>query len=76
MPLVGKEIRMKEIRLPSSIADNEGRPTSHFTLHYYFEVCQGGDRQYSQLYSEDIVTGSADETDQAVNRVEDPTRQA
>ena len=76
MPLVGKEIRMKEIRLPSSISDSEGRSTGHFTLHYYFEICQSGDRHYSQLYSEDILTGPTDETDEAVNRVEDPTRQA
>lgn len=57
MPLVGTSIRMKELRLPSSISDSQGCPCSRYTLHYYFEVCQGGDRQYSPLYSEEVVSG-------------------
>src|SRR5262245_23971916 len=57
MPLVGKSIRMKELRLPLFISDGQGQPCNHYTLHYYFEVCRGGDRQYSPLYSEPIVTG-------------------
>ena len=57
MPLVGGSIRMKELRLPPSVSDSQGRPCRHYTLHYYFEVCQGGDRQYSPLYSEEVVTG-------------------
>jgi len=57
MPLVGRSIRMKELRLPSSVSDSQGRLCGHYTLHYYFEVCQGGDRQYSPLYSEAVVTG-------------------
>jgi len=60
MPLVGRSIRMKELRLPLSISDAEGQPCSHYSLHYYFEVCQGGDRQYSPLYSEEVVTDSGD----------------
>jgi hypothetical protein len=60
MPLVGESIRMKELRLPLSISDSQGRPCSRYTLHYYFEVCQGGDRQYSPLYSEEVVTGPTD----------------
>lgn len=57
MPLVGSSVRMKELRLPLCVADSQGRPSSRYALHYYFEVCQGGDRQYSQLYSEEVVTG-------------------
>jgi len=58
MPLVGKSIRMKELRLPLSVAGSQGQPSNRYTLHYYFEICQGGDRQYSPLYSEEVVTGS------------------
>jgi len=61
MPLIGKSIRMKELRLPLFIPDGQGRPSNRYALHYYFEVCQGGDRQYSPLYSEEVVTGSSDE---------------
>jgi hypothetical protein len=60
MPLVGRLMRMKELRLPLSISDSDGRPTNRYVLHYYFEVCQGGDRQYSPLYSEQVVTGPTD----------------
>jgi hypothetical protein len=74
MPLVGNAIRMKELRLPLSIADSEGQPASRYTLHYYFEMCQGGDMQYSQLYSEEVDTGSTDGLDEAVDRHHDPTR--
>jgi hypothetical protein len=56
MPLVGKLVRMKELRLPATILDGNGRPCHCYTLHYYFEICQGGDRQYSPLYSEYVVT--------------------
>jgi hypothetical protein len=61
MPLVGTMVRMKELRLPLSIADGQGQPSNHYTLHYYFEVCRGGDRQYSSLYSEEVVTGPTGE---------------
>jgi hypothetical protein len=71
MPLVDQSIRMKELRLPLSIADSQGRPCSRYTLHYYFEICQGGDRQYSPLYSEEVVTGSIDESGEAVNQGSD-----
>lgn len=60
MPLVGESVRMKELRLPLSITDSRGRPSNSYELHYYFEVCQGGDRRYSPLYSEEVVTGSTD----------------
>jgi len=61
MPLVGRSIRMKELRLPRSISDSQGRQTSRYALHYYFEVCQGGNRQYSPLYSEQVVMEPTDE---------------
>jgi hypothetical protein len=61
MPLVGNSIRMKELRLPLSVSDREGRPSNHYALHYYFEICQGGDRQYSPLYTEEVVAGPADD---------------
>src|SRR5215471_13733257 len=56
MPLIGKSVRMKELRLPPSVVDSQGRPSKRYLLHYYFEVCQSGDRQYSPLYSEEVVT--------------------
>ena len=67
MPLVDRLIRMKELRLPLSIADSQGRLSSRYTLHYYFEICQGGDRQYSPLYSEEVFTGSIDERGESVD---------
>ncbi len=70
MPLVGKSIRMKELRLPLSITDNRGRPSNCYTLHYYFEICQGGDRQYSPLYSEEVVTEIKDESNVDIGRSE------
>ena len=71
MPLVGRSIRMKELRLPRSISDTQGRPSSRYALHYYFEVCQGGDLQYSLLYSEEVVTGSGDGPDKGVDQPDD-----
>jgi hypothetical protein len=60
MPLIGRSIRFKELRLPPFVCDSLGRRLTHYVLHYYFEVCQGGDRHYSPLYSEEIVTESKD----------------
>jgi len=71
MPLVGQSIRMKELRLPLSIADSQGRPCSRYTLHYYFEICQGGDRQYSPLYSEEMITGSTDGASGSIDQAGD-----
>jgi hypothetical protein len=68
MPLVGRSIRMKELRLPQSISDAQGHQTSHYALHYYFEVCQGGDRHYSPLYSEQVVTGPTDAPGEHIDR--------
>jgi len=71
MPLVGQSIRMKELRLPLCISDCQGRPSNHYTLHYYFEVCQSGDRQYSPLYSEEVVTGPTDDPHRRVGQMAD-----
>lgn len=62
MPLVGTSTRMKELRLPLSVTDDQGQSSNRYALHYYFEICQGGDRQYSQLYSEEVVTRTTDES--------------
>lgn len=75
MPLVDRSIRMKELRLPLSIADSQGRPSNRYTLHYYFEICQGGDRQYSPLYSEEVGTGSSDGSGGRVDRTGDEAEQ-
>jgi len=68
MPLVGSSVRMKELRLPLYISDAQGRPSSRYSLHYYFEVCQGGDRQYSPLYSEEVVTKANEDLGAEVER--------
>ena len=60
MPLTDGWIRMKELRLPHSISTPSGEPASRYSLHYYFEVFRGGDRNYSPLYSEEVVTGQPD----------------
>lgn len=60
MPLVGGSMRMRELRLPLNVPDSQGQPSSRYIVHYYFEVCQSGDRQYSQLYSEEVITGPTD----------------
>ena len=41
MPLVGKSIRMKELRLPLFISNCQGRPSKRYALHYYFEGLPG-----------------------------------
>jgi len=68
MPPLDGSIRMKELRLPLSISDSQGRPSSRYTLHYYFEICQGGDRHDSQLYSEEVVTEPTDGPSTDVDR--------
>jgi hypothetical protein len=59
MPLVTRLIRMKELRLPQSISDASGEPINQYSLHYYFEIWRAGDRHYSPLYSETVVTEAA-----------------
>jgi hypothetical protein len=74
MPLVGKSIRMKELRLPLIVTDDRGQPSNRYVLHYYFEICQGGDRQYSSLYSEEVVTGIKDGSGVNISRSENEVR--
>ena len=53
MPLVEPGMRRLSLKLPVQLVDpRSGRPTSDYTLLYYFEVCRGGDRNYSQIYTE------------------------
>ena len=53
MPLVEPGVRRLRLKLPVQLVDPQsGRPVSAYTLLYYFEVWRGGDRQYSQIYSE------------------------
>jgi hypothetical protein len=57
MPLVDGRIRKKVLKLPRQLLDPETGEISHrYSLHHYFEVFQGGDRHYSQVYTEEIVT--------------------
>jgi hypothetical protein len=53
MPLVEPGLRRLSLKLPVQMVDpRSGRPVSNYTLLYYFEVCRGGDRHYSQIFSE------------------------
>jgi hypothetical protein len=59
MPLVEPGVRRLKLKLPSQIVEpHTGRPTSHYTLFHYFEIFRGGDRHYSQIYTEMIDTGA------------------
>jgi hypothetical protein len=55
MPLVEPGLRQLRLKLPFQLIDPQsGQPVSAYTLFYYFEVWRGGDRQYSQIYSEPL----------------------
>ncbi len=55
MPLVEQGLRRLRLKLPFEIIDPQsGQPVSAYTIFYYFEVWRGGDRQYSQIYSETL----------------------
>lgn len=56
MPPGADRVRRKTLKLPMSILDSSNRATDRYMLHYYFEIFQDGDRSYSPLYSEEIVT--------------------
>lgn len=52
-------LRKKVLKLPQQIEDPEsGTLTDRYLLHHYFEIFQNGHRQYSPLYTEEIVTGA------------------
>ena len=60
MPLVEPGMRRLRLELPVQLVDpNSGRPVSNYTLLYYFEVYRGGDRHYSQVYTEVVEDRSA-----------------
>jgi hypothetical protein len=55
MPLVEPGVRRLSLQLPVQLVDpRDGRPVSSYTLFYYFEVFRGGDRHYSQVYTEAV----------------------
>lgn len=59
MPLVEPGLRQLRLKLPLQLIDPQsGQPVSTYTLFYYFEVWRGGDRQYSQIYSETFTARS------------------
>jgi hypothetical protein len=56
MPPSGDGVRLKALKLPLLIVDSSGLETNRYVLHYYFETFRDGDRSYSPLFSEEIVT--------------------
>jgi hypothetical protein len=59
LPLVEPRLRRKELKLPIRIrGGNGGELTDRYLLHYYFEIFLDGDRHYSPLYTEEVVTGA------------------
>jgi len=61
MPRVARRspLRKRRLRIPTQVLDpGSGTPTDQYVLHYYFEIFQGGQRHYSQLYTEEITTGA------------------
>jgi hypothetical protein len=59
LPLVGNRMRRKLLKLPARIIDtNGGELHDRYLLHHYFEIFADGDRHYSQLYTEEVVTGA------------------
>lgn len=50
-------VRRKVIRLPNELQDPAtGKYTDNYALHYYFEILRGGKREWSPLYTEEIVS--------------------
>jgi hypothetical protein len=50
-------VRRKILRLPNVIVDPEsGLQHEHYAFHHYFEIFHHGQRQYSPLFTEDVVT--------------------
>ena len=59
LPRSDDETRRITLKLPSSIESAKGE-TTHYVLHYYFEIFQSGDRSYSPQFSEHVVTDRGD----------------
>jgi hypothetical protein len=50
-------VRRKVIRLPKDVYDpSTGHYEEHYLFHHFFEVFRGGQREYSPLFTEEIVT--------------------
>jgi hypothetical protein len=50
-------VRRKVLRLPNTIPDpRTGEHTENYALHHYFEIFREGGREFSPLYSEEIVS--------------------
>jgi hypothetical protein len=59
LPLVGNRMRRKLLNLPARILDtNTGELNDRYLLHHYFEIFADGDTHYSQLYTEEVLTGA------------------
>jgi hypothetical protein len=61
LPLIEARLRRKVLKLPVRILDaNGGQLRDRYLLHHYFEIFADGDTHYSQLYTEEVVTGAGD----------------
>jgi len=59
LPLVEPRLRRKTLKLPARILDsNSGQLCDRYLLHHYFEIFADGDTHYSQLYTEEVLTGA------------------
>lgn len=67
MPLVGPGMRSLKLKLPAEVLDTaSGKPVQRYMLFHYFEIFRGGNRYYSQTYSELVETGVQATAAQAV----------
>jgi hypothetical protein len=73
MPLSADRVRRKSLKLPITL-DSHGTPTGRYLLHYYFEVIQGGERHYSPLFTEEIVTAACNAANMASSVTESAGR--
>ena len=70
MPLSEPGVRRLKLKLPSQIVEPQtGRPTSHYTFFYYFEIFRSGDRHYSQIYTELIETAAPESARQVTTPI-------
>jgi hypothetical protein len=61
LPLVANRMRRKLLNLPARILDTNTRELNdRYLLHHYFEIFADGDTHYSQLYTEEVLTGAGD----------------
>ena len=59
LPLVEPRLRRKLLKLPARILDSRsGELCDRYLLHHYFEIFADGDTHYSQLYTEEVLTGA------------------